>query len=141
MLRFLQDLRERAIGMLNTGMTMNAVATNIVCSIRAIRHLRQRFQAIGHMEDQSRSGRPRVMTRGQNRYTRNIRLRDRFQTATATAANTHGTHNNRISAQSLAQGLVHVVHLLVVFWRKSCNSTRPHQCLLRQQWNSVPFSK
>ena len=50
-----QDLRERAIGMFNAGMTMNAVAMNIGCSTRAIRHLRQRFQATGHTEDRPRS--------------------------------------------------------------------------------------
>ena len=42
MTRIRQNLRERAIGMLKAGMTMNAVAMNIGCSIRAIRHLRQR---------------------------------------------------------------------------------------------------
>jgi hypothetical protein len=33
-----QNLRERAIGMLNAGMTMKAVAMNFGCSTRAIRH-------------------------------------------------------------------------------------------------------
>ena len=43
--RIPQNLRERAIGMLTAGMTMNAVAINIECSTRAIRHLGQGFQA------------------------------------------------------------------------------------------------
>ena len=43
--------------------------------------------------------RPLVTTRGQDRY--NTHLRNRFQTATATAANTHGTHNNCISVQTV----------------------------------------
>ena len=34
-----QNLRESANGMLNAGMTMNAVAMNIGCSTLAIRHL------------------------------------------------------------------------------------------------------
>jgi hypothetical protein len=46
-------------------------------------------------EDRNRSGRPRVPTRAQDRYNRTIH-RNRFQTATATAAYTSGTHNNRI---------------------------------------------
>ena len=41
--RIPQNLPERANGMLNAGMTMNAVALNIGCSTRAIRHHRQRF--------------------------------------------------------------------------------------------------
>ena len=45
--------------MLNAGMKMNADAMNIGCSTRAIRHIRQRFQAIGRTEDRPRSGRPR----------------------------------------------------------------------------------
>ena len=96
--RYLQNLRECAIGMLNAGMTMNAVAMNIECSTHAIRHLKQRFQATGCSEDRPRSGRPRVTTRGQGRYIRNTHLRNRFQTAAATAANINCTHNNRISA-------------------------------------------
>ena len=45
-----QSLRERTIGMLNAGMTMQAVSVNIGCSTRAIRHLRQNFQAIGKID-------------------------------------------------------------------------------------------
>ena len=82
-------------------MTMNAVPTNIGCSTRAIRHFRLRFHATGRKEDPPRSGRQRVTTRGQARYIRNTHQRNRFQTATATAANNHGTHNNRISAQTV----------------------------------------
>ena len=70
MCRIPQNLRERANGMLNAGMTMNVVAMNIGCSTCAIRHLRQRFQAT--------SGRQRVTTRGQDRYIRNILMRNRF---------------------------------------------------------------
>ena len=49
--RIPQYLRERVIGMLNAGMTTNAVAINIGCSTRAIRHFRQCFQATGCTED------------------------------------------------------------------------------------------
>ena len=59
--RIPQKLRERAISMF-------AVAMNIGCSIRAIRHLRQRFQATGRTKDRPLSGRPLVTTRGQDQY-------------------------------------------------------------------------
>ena len=49
--RIPQNLRKSAIGMLNAGMMMNAVATNTGCSTRAIRHIWQRFKAIGRTED------------------------------------------------------------------------------------------
>ena len=67
--RIPQNLRERAFGILNAGMTMNSVGMNIGCSTRAIRYLRQRFQATGHTEDRSHTeDRPSVTTRGQDRY-------------------------------------------------------------------------
>ena len=114
------NLREHAMGMLNAGMTVNAVAMSIGCSTRAIRHLRQRFQATGRTEDRSRSGRQRITMRGQDRYIRSIHQDNRSQTATATAANTRGTHSNRISAETvrsrLREGglLGHVVDMLLV---------------------------
>ena len=99
--RIPQNVRERAIGMLNAGMTMNAIAMNTGCFTRAFRHLRQRFQATGRSDDRPRSGSPRVRTRGQDRYIRNTHHRNRIQTATASDANTYGTHNNRISSQTV----------------------------------------
>ena len=91
--------------MLNADMTMNAVVMNIGCSTSAIRHHRQRYQATGCTEDRPRSGRRRVTTLGQDRYIWNIFLRNRFQTAPATAPYTHGTHNNRISGQTVRNRL------------------------------------
>ena len=61
--------------------------------------------AMGRTEDRPRGERPRVTTRGQDRYLRNTNLRNRFQTDTATAANTHGTHNKRISSQTVLNRL------------------------------------
>ena len=52
-----------------------------------------------------RSGCPRVTTCGQDRYIQNTHLRNRFQTATATAAKTHGTHINCIYAQTVRNRL------------------------------------
>ena len=68
MLRIPQSLRGRTIGILNAGLTINAVAMNIGCSTRAIRHLRQGFQAKGRTEDRPRSGRWHVTMHGQDCY-------------------------------------------------------------------------
>ena len=58
---FPQNLREHAIGMLNAGMTRNAVAMNIGCSTCAIQHLRHCFQATGRTRRLTiHSGHPRV---------------------------------------------------------------------------------
>ena len=144
------DLRERAIGMLNAGMATNEVARVVGSSSRAIRNLRQRFQVTGRTADLPRSGRPRVTTPGQDRYIMNTHLRNRFQTATGTAANTPGTHNNRISAQTvrnrLRQGglLGRRPYVGCVLTRRHrvnrVNWARTHHRWIRQQWNSVLFS-
>ena len=86
--------------MLNAGMTMDGVAMNTECSTRAFRHLRQHFQATGRTEDRPRShdAWPRPL------YSEHPTAQC-FQTVTATAANTHGTHNNRLSAQSVRNRL------------------------------------
>ena len=104
------NLRERAIGMLDAGMldagmSTDDVARHVGSSSRAIRNLRARFRTTGRTDDWPRRGRPRVTTRGQDRYIMNTHLRNRFQTATATAANTPGLHNNRISGQTVRNRL------------------------------------
>ena len=129
---------------------MKAVAMNLGCSTRAIRHLRQRFQATRRTEDRTHAGRLRVKMRGQDRFILNTHLRNRFKAATATAANIHGTHNNRIPTQTVHNrfpeaGLSDVVHILVVFLVRRhrvnlVNWARIRQCWLRQQWISVVFS-
>ena len=147
--RIPQSLRERAIGMLNAGMTMNAVAINTGCCIREIRHPRQVFQATGHKKDRSRGGRPRVTTHDQERYIRNTHLRNRFQTATITAAKTHCTHNNSISAQTVRNHLregglsarrPYVGYVLARLHRvNQVNWARTHKHWFKQQLNSVLF--
>ena len=103
--RIPNNLRERAIGMLDAGMSIEHIARHIGCSSRAIRNLRIRFRTTGSTNDLPRHGRPRVTTRGQDRYIMNTHLRSRFQTATATAANTPGLRNNRLSAQTIRNRL------------------------------------
>ena len=91
--------------MLNAGMRRNAVAMNIGCSTRAIRHLRQCFQLIGRTEDRTRRVRPCVTGGGGgNTAIFGTPTCAIVQTVTATAANTHGRHNNRISAQAEREG-------------------------------------
>ena len=81
--RIPNNLRERAIGMLDAGMSTEYVT----------------FRTTGSTNDLPRRGRLCVTTHGQDRYIMNTHLRNLFQTATATAVNTPSLHNNRISAQ------------------------------------------
>ena len=105
---------------------------------RAIRHLRQHFQATGHMEDRPRSGRPCITLPGQDRYFWTpTHLHNHFQTATATAPNTHGIHNNCISAQIVPNclrecGLSPYVGCVLARCHRvnHVNWARAHKCLL-----------
>ena len=92
--RIPNNLRERAIGILDAGISTEHVARHVGCYSRAIRNIRITFRTTGSTNDLPHRGRPRVTTRGQDRDIMNTHLRNRFQTATATAANTHVHHNS-----------------------------------------------
>ena len=94
--RIPNNLREQVIGMLDAGMSTEYVAKHVGCSSRAIRNLRIRFRTTGSTNDLPHHGHLHVTIRSQDRYIMNTHLHNRFQTATATAANTPGLHNNRI---------------------------------------------
>ena len=72
--------------------------------LRKLDHLCKQLQT-GSTEDLRRSCRPRVTTPAQDRYILNEHLRNRILTATATASVTPGTHNPRISAQTVRNRL------------------------------------
>ena len=55
-------LRERALEMLQGGMSTADVARAINCNVRTGRRLRQRYRETGWTADRPRSGRPRVTT-------------------------------------------------------------------------------
>ena len=147
--RIPNNLRERAIGMLDAGMTTEHVARHVGCSSRAIGNLRIRFRTTGCTNNLPRRGRLRVTTRGQNRYNMNTHLRNRFQTATATAANKPELHNNRISAQTIRNRLrengLHARRPYVGFAltqrhrQNRINWAREHTRWIRRRWNTGGF--
>ena len=96
--RIPNNLRERATGMLDAGISTEHVARHVGCCSRAIRNIRIRFRTTGSTNDLPRRGRPRVTTCGQDRFIMNTHLRNRFQTAMANAANKPRLYNNRISS-------------------------------------------
>ena len=62
MAKLSDDQRNRAIGMLNAGMPLRAVARALNCHHVTIARLHQRFVATGRVGGRPRSGRPRVTT-------------------------------------------------------------------------------
>ena len=91
--------------MLEARASTEDVAAQVGSSVQAVRSLRRRFVQTGSTEDLPRSGRPLVTTPAQDRYILNQHLRNRFLIATATASVTPGTHNPRISAQTVRNRL------------------------------------
>ena len=65
MLRVPAHLHERALGILQGGMRTADVARAINCNVCTVR----RLSATGWTADHPRSGRPRVTTHAQDRYT------------------------------------------------------------------------
>ena len=98
--RLAQLSRDQAIDMLQAGESVRGVARRFGCSRVAIYDLQRRFQDTGRTLDRQGSGRPPVITPNQDRRIRLILIRDRFCSAAATAAETPGRANNRISAKN-----------------------------------------
>ncbi len=99
-----QILRESAIGMLTAGMSTRAVACELNVHFSTISHLQRRFREFGSTYNQPHNRRPRVTTPAQD-HIQHLHLRNRLRPATRTAAATIGLHNQRISAQTVRNGL------------------------------------
>ena len=102
--RLRQADRDRAVAML-LQISQSDVSRPLRNNHSTISRLWQRLPLTGITADRPRSGRPRVTTARQDHHTRLTHLRDRFQTATETALNTPGTHNNRIHPQTVRNRL------------------------------------
>lgn len=95
--------RERAIGMLQSGLTQSDVARHFNVARITIYRLWNRFQTFNATADRPRSGRPRITTARQDQVIRLRHLRDRFQTPQQTAANIPGLR--RISHRTVSRRL------------------------------------
>lgn len=92
MARLTREERERALGMAEMGATQVQIARRFGCTPLTVSRLLQRFRQTGGTADRPRSGRPRVTTPMEDRHIRTIHLRNRFVTATSTAATALGHH-------------------------------------------------
>lgn len=94
--------RERAVGMVQQGPSHADVARRLNCTRITVTRLMQRLRQTGRTTDRPRSGIPRVTTPDEDRHIRVLHLRNRFVTATSTAATAHG---HRISRQTVYRRL------------------------------------
>ena len=74
-----ENLRLRAIGMLQAGLAQNIVARHVGVHRNTIQSLLMNFRQSGNTRDRQRSGLPRVTSRQQDDHIRLVHLRDRFQ--------------------------------------------------------------
>lgn len=102
MARLTQVQRERAIAMLQCNRSISEIARTFGCTRATVYALQRRFQQTGVTTDTQRSGRPRVTTPREDRHIRLSHLRNRFLTATVTAAN---MQRRQISAQTVRRRL------------------------------------
>jgi IS30 family transposase len=88
-----QVMWEPAIGMLNAGMSIRAIAAQLNVHHSTIIRLRQHFQQTGRTANRPHLRHPRATTPAQDRYIRLVHLRDRFRPVTRTADETLGVNN------------------------------------------------
>ena len=105
MSRFRQNDRERAVGIVQAGMSHQAVADHYNVSKITISRLMIRLRQTGRTNDIPHNGRPRVTSQRQDRHLRIIHLRDRMITAEETARRTPVLTNVRISGQTVRRRL------------------------------------
>jgi len=142
--RLHQDEQERAIGMLRAGMSQTAVANHFNASRMTMYRLMVRLRNTGTTSDRPRSGRPRATTLRQDRQIRLIHLRNRFETAVATARRIPGRANNRISDQTVRNrlhqcGLRARRPLKGAILKKRHRTARLQWCRTRVTWNRLTW--
>jgi transposase len=103
--RLRQNDRDRAVGMIQAGMTHQAVADHFNVSGITISRLMIRLRQTDRTNDRPRNGRPRVTSQRQDRHVRLIHLRNHMITAEDTARRTPGLANVRISGQTVRRRL------------------------------------
>lgn len=148
--RLTSEERQRALGMLQAGLSYRDVSRRMRCHHCTISRLRQRATATGSASDRPRPGRQRATDAAQDRHIRLQHLRDRFRTAVQTARVTPGRHNNRVSASTIRRRL-HGSNLRACRpYRGSILNAvnrnnrrqwaRQHSRWRLDQWNTVLFS-
>jgi hypothetical protein len=103
--RLRQNDREREVGMVQAGMTHQAVVDHFNVSRITISRLMINLLQIGRTNGRPRNGRPRVTSQRQDRHLRLIHLWNCMITTEDSARRTPGLANVRISGQTVRRRL------------------------------------
>ena len=143
----------RALGFVQSGWSARRVAEHFGVHRVTISRLNSRFRDTGHVQDRSRSGRPRITTVRQDRYIETTAVRRRFVTARSIQLDLQraaGPGAQRISDQTDRNRL----HTATLRARRpaKCSAltdahraarlqwARQHRRWTRQDWGRVLFS-
>ena len=105
MVHLLQEQRNEVVQMLLCRTSQAVIARIFQVSRSLITRLYQCLRQTGPKNDRPRSGRLHVMSRRQDGYMRLTHPRNLFRTAVETALVKPGTHNNRISPDTVRNRL------------------------------------
>lgn len=109
--RLTQQSRAIAIGLLEAGTPVKAVARRVGVTPKAIRKLVEKFAMTGQVKDLPRSGRPRVTTGAEDRLISNVALRKRAITGT------HGVLSKLFISKNFSQTFFNGILLWLQLWK------------------------
>ena len=141
--------RERALGMLQSGLSQTEVARRLNCNQSTISRLDMRVNLTGSTHDRPRTSQPRVTTQRQDAFIRQLHLRNRFLTPSESSRQVAGrrgqistsTVRRRLRAAGLHARRPYVGSVLTNMHRqRRLQWTTLHQRWARRQWNDVVFS-
>jgi len=97
--------RQRAVGMLEAGMSLTDVALQFIRHVSTIHRLRHRLQGTGSVKDRPRSGRPRKTTPREDRFIVTSSRRNRRYSSRKLMRLLRNATGTRVSDQSVRNRL------------------------------------
>ena len=141
--------REQAIGMLRGHLSKSTVARRMNVHPSTIGRLEERFRTTGRTRDRPRTGQPRVTTQRQDAFLRQLHLRNRFLTPSASSRQVVGrrgqvsvdTVRRRLRAAGLHARRPYVGPILTnVHRQRRVQWAALHRRWARRRWSEVVFS-
>jgi transposase len=121
------------IGRLHAGVSQNAVARLYNIHRNTMCRLLQRYQQSGSTTERQRSGRPRITSAAQDRYIRELHMRNRTVTARETASNVPGLRSNIDTDSQKSSPWKRLTRQTSLLWRSTETSASTYKGPMVQQ--------